>query len=97
MHVTAQQVGQVLSVAFPLTVAVSVYLCGRRQKVGWLVGLLAQVTCGTFGIVTGFWGWVLGPVIVGPFFAYNWLKWNKEDRERAQQPAAAAAVEPTPC
>jgi hypothetical protein len=95
LRVTAQEVGQVLSVVFPITVAISVYLCGKRKKIGWLVGLLAQGTCGAFGVVTGFWGWVLGPMIIGPVFAWNWIKWNREDRERAQQRDAAAVAEST--
>lgn len=97
IHVTTQLIGQVLSVAFPITVGISVFLCGKGKRIGWLIGFIAQITCGTFGVITGFWGWLLSPIIVGPFFAYNYFKWRRRDREREAQERESLTDEPTLC
>lgn len=73
--------GQVLAVCIPLTIALSVYLSGKRLAVGWLVGLLVQVLNATYAIVTEHWGWLIGPLLIGPMFAKNWLAWRKQDRQ----------------
>lgn len=72
----------VLSFVIPSLIALSVYLCGKRLTVGWLVGLTVQVFNGVYAMLTEHWGWLIGPVIVGPMFAKNWIQWRREDKAK---------------
>lgn len=72
-------VSLILSFLIPSLIALSVYLCGKRLTVGWLVGLLVQVFNGIYGVITQDWGWLIGPLIVGPMFAKNLIQWHRED------------------
>lgn len=73
-------VGQVLAIVSPLLVAVSVYLAGNRQTLSWPLGILAQFIIGVYGVATHHWGWLISPLIVGPLFVRNWVKWRRESR-----------------
>jgi hypothetical protein len=85
--------GPLLAVLIPVLIALSVYLCGKRLAVGWLIGLLVQVLNAAYAVVTEHWGWLLGPLLIGPLFAKNWLVWRREDRQVA---ADAAEAPPLP-
>lgn len=59
----------------------TVYLLGKKQKVGWVVGALADVAWMTFGITHGFWSIVLLDLVF-LFLRYRgWKNWTKEKQE----------------
>jgi hypothetical protein len=78
-------VEQLLSWFISGTVALSVYLCGQRKTIGWPIGLAAQVMWGTYAFLTHHWGFIVGPVLLGPLFAHNWYVWHREDLERTRE------------
>jgi fatty acid desaturase len=75
-------VGHILSVVFPVLVAISVRMCGKRITTGWLVGFIAQLAYGCFALVTGNWMGMINLIIVAPIFWQNYHEWRATDKER---------------
>lgn len=75
-------VGHILSVAFPVCVAISVRMCGKRITNGWLIGLIAQFIYGGFAAVTGNWMGLINMIIVAPVFWQNYWEWRAADKEK---------------
>lgn len=75
-------VGHILSVLFPVLVAISVRMCGKRITKGWLIGLIAQFVYGAFAAITGNWMGVINMFIVAPVFWANYVDWREADKER---------------
>lgn len=76
-------VGHILSVLFPVLVAISVRMCGKRITAGWLVGFVAQLAYGAFAVVTGNWMGLINLAIVAPIFWKNYVEWQEADRGKA--------------
>lgn len=72
---------QILAVVIPLIVATSVWLAGDKKTVSWPLGIFAHAITGVYAVVSHHWGWLLGPILVAPVFARNWIKWHKEQRQ----------------
>lgn len=66
------------------------YLAGRKQKTGWLIGLAAQVLWLSYGLTTHQGGFVLSALIYGAVYSKNFLAWRREARQpdqRNEQPS----------
>ena len=72
--------GQALAIVIPLLVAISVWLAGDRRTLSWPLGIAAHLITGVYAVSTHYWGWLLSPLIIGPVFARNWIKWRREAR-----------------
>lgn len=63
-----------------------IYLAGRMNKLGWAIGLGAQVLWLAYAIVTRQWGFIATAIAYGFVYARNWWRW------RAAEVAATAAI-----
>lgn len=54
-------------------------LAGSKMKIGWAIGLFAQVLWIIYGLVTHQWGFILSAVAYGYVYARNWWKWYTEE------------------
>lgn len=55
------------------------YLAGRKNKYGWLIGIGSQFLWITFAIVTHQYGFIVASIIYGSIYAKNYVQWNKEN------------------
>ena len=63
-----------------------IYLAGRRNLYGWVVGLSAQVLWIAYAVATEQWGFIVSAFAYGSVYANNWRKWAKEAK-RAEDDA----------
>ena len=63
-----------------------IYLAGRRNLYGWVVGLSAQVLWIAYAVTTEQWGFIVSAFAYGSVYANNWRKWAKEAK-RAEDDA----------
>lgn len=66
-----------------------IWLAGRNDPRGWLLGVCAQVVWMTYAIVTKQYGFCVSAVFYGYFQGKNYLKWK-----RREDPATPVAVKP---
>lgn len=55
-----------------------IWLAGRKDPRGWLLGLLMQVLWAAYAIVTGQYGFLVTAVGYGLVYGRNWLAWRGE-------------------
>lgn len=69
------------------------WLAGSRRRIGWAIGVAAQVLWISYAVATSQWGFILSAVAYGTVYARNMLKWRREtsDESAANRPAGAAA------
>lgn len=60
-----------------------IFLAGRHNKYGWLLGVCAQVVWMTYGIVTAQYGFCVSAVFYGFFQGKNFLAWLKAEKSEA--------------
>lgn len=70
-----------LSVLIPTVIAVSVWLAGNKNRWSWPLGLSVQALSGIYAFVSHDLGWLISPIVVGPVFIRNWVKWHREAHE----------------
>ena len=56
-----------------------IYLAGKKNKIGWLVGLGAQGLWIAYAIATRQWGFIASSVAYGSIYLRNWRLWSKKD------------------
>jgi hypothetical protein len=56
-----------------------IYLAGSKNKLGWALGVLAQVLWIMFAIATNQYGFILSAVAYGYVYARNYWKWRSDD------------------
>lgn len=54
------------------------YFAGKKQKVGWMIGLCAQVFWIIYAIVSSQYGFVFSAIAYGSVYLRNWIKWSGE-------------------
>lgn len=59
-----------------------IYLAGRKNSAGWLVGMFAQVLWLAYAIATRQWGFLFTSVAYGAIYTKNWIKWRREARDK---------------
>lgn len=57
------------------------YLTGNMKRVGFLVGLGAQVLWIAYAIATRQWGFIATAVVYGGMYYRNWIRWKKTEEE----------------
>lgn len=57
-----------------------IFLAGKKNKLGWAIGLGAQVLWIVFAITTAQYGFILAAIAYGTIYLKNWLSWNKDDK-----------------
>ena len=58
-----------------------IYLAGRKNLLGWALGVSAQVLWIVFAVVTQQWGFILSALAYGWVYGRNFIKWRNEKRE----------------
>lgn len=56
-----------------------IFLAGKKNKVGWAIGLGAQVLWIVFAITTAQYGFIFAALAYGSIYLKNWLSWRKDD------------------
>ncbi len=56
------------------------YLAGRKNRVGWVVGIGAQVLWLAYALSTEQWGFLVSVGAYGWVYTKNWLRWRAEAR-----------------
>lgn len=71
------------------------YFAGRRQAVGWMIGLGAQVLWLAYAITTRQWGFLASCACYGTVHARNFVQWRRPgtaviESRRRDRPAGQA-------
>ncbi len=56
------------------------FLAGSKRKLGWAIGLGAQVLWIAYALVTVQYGFLASAFAYGFVYARNWLRWRHEQR-----------------
>jgi hypothetical protein len=56
------------------------YYAGSKRKLGWAIGLAAQVLWITYAVTTRQWGFVASAFAYGWVYGRNWQRWHRESR-----------------
>lgn len=57
------------------------WMAGRRNKWGWLLGVATQGLWLAYAVSTRQWGFIPGSLAYGFIYVKNFLNWNKEENE----------------
>ena len=60
-------------------------LAGRRQAIGWAVGLAAQAAWIAYALATRQWGFIASAAAYGAVYARNWWTWRARFADLAHQ------------
>lgn len=58
----------------------AMYMAGKNNKWGWVLGIFSQVLWIAFAIVTYQYGFIIASLLYGSVYAKNFINWNKEDK-----------------
>lgn len=56
------------------------FAAGSKRKIGWAIGLGAQVLWVAYAVSTQQWGFLLSAFAYGFVYSRNWLRWRREER-----------------
>lgn len=79
---------QVLSVVLSVLALTNAELAGRKLRVAWVVGMVAQVGWVCFMLVTGNWGFLISIAGFTVIYIRNYRAWSRKP-EPAPAPALA--------
>lgn len=54
----------------------------RKNPVGFLIAVGAQILWVTYAVVTHQWGFIVSAAAYGSFNLVGWLRWRREERTR---------------
>lgn len=60
-----------------------IWLAGRNNKLGWAIGLGAQVLWVAYAVATSQWGFLATAFAYGFVYGRNWLRWRNAERAHA--------------
>lgn len=60
---------------------IGLYLAGSNRKIGWLLGLGAQILWLWYGISTQQYGFVISAHVYGFVYLRNYMRWRSENKE----------------
>jgi len=55
----------------------AMWLAGRHNKLGWLIGVAAQIIWFVYAIVTRQWGFIATAIAYSFVYARNWYRWRQ--------------------
>lgn len=79
------------SVALAATGILGIWLAGRKNLWGWVIGIVAQILWIGYAIVTEQWGFIASALAYAAVYAVNWRRWAREGRKGVRIAPAAAA------
>jgi len=56
------------------------FLAGSSRKIGWAIGISAQVLWIMYAVSTRQWGFLATALAYGWVYARNWLRWRAKER-----------------
>ncbi len=59
---------------------IGIWLAGRHNKLGWAIGLGAQVLWLAYAVATKQWGFIATAFAYGFVYGRNWLRWRRLER-----------------
>lgn len=62
-----------------------IWLAGRNNKLGWAIGLGAQLLWLAYAIATEQWGFIVTAVAYGFVYGRNWLRWHRAEQARVDE------------
>jgi nicotinamide riboside transporter PnuC len=77
-------VNQLWSWALAAVGITGIWLAGRNNKAGWLIGLGAQLLWLAYAIATRQWGFIVTAIAYGAVYARNWWRWREAERREAE-------------
>lgn len=57
-----------------------IFLAGKKNKWGWIIGIFSQFLWIAFALVTAQYGFIVASVLYGSIYAKNFISWNKEEK-----------------
>lgn len=63
---------------------IGLFLAGSKRKLGWAIGLAAQVLWIAYALTTEQYGFLASAFAYGWVYARNWLRWRREQRAAEQ-------------
>lgn len=70
-----------------------IFLAGKKNKLGWAIGLGAQVLWIVFAITTAQYGFIFAALAYGSIYLKNWLSWRKDDKVKDSTKQVVTPVE----
>lgn len=58
-----------------------IYLAGKKNNLGWLLGLMMQLLWIVYALVTKQYGFILSAIAYSLIYGKNFLSWKKEEKE----------------
>lgn len=55
-----------------------IYLAGKKNSIGWLIGVFAQLLWLAYAIASHQWGFLLTAFAYGGIYIKNWISWRRE-------------------
>jgi hypothetical protein len=62
--------------------AIGLFLAGRNRYIGWFICLVGQVLWAVYGTFTGQWGMAAWAPVYTLIYAWNLIRWRKQEKER---------------
>jgi hypothetical protein len=53
------------------------YFAGSHRRIGWAIGLGAQVLWIAYAVSSSQWGFIVSALAYGGVYARNWLRWSE--------------------
>lgn len=58
-----------------------IWLAGRKNSAGWLLGAATQLLWVTYAIATRQWGFIATALAYSTMYLHNWRKWRRAPQE----------------
>lgn len=55
------------------------FLAGSKNRLGWMIGIFAQVLWFTYAIATSQYGFLFSAFAYAFVYTRNWIKWSKKE------------------
>lgn len=72
--------GLIWSLALAVIGIAGLLLAGQKNKLGWALGLFAQLAWIAYALISRQYGFILSAVAYGIVYSRNWLRWRREER-----------------
>lgn len=73
------------SIALAVIGILGIWLAGRKNRVGWAIGVGAQVLWIVYAVVTRQWGFIASALAYGSVYGLNWWRWSKARNAKAEE------------
>lgn len=77
--------GQLWSWILACVGILGIYLAGRKDPRGWLIGVFAQLLWLAYAISTRQWGFLITAFGYGSIYLKNWIAWRRDLRQNQKE------------